>query len=177
MRNLHRTILLLFLIVPMMSCNNSNTLSIDVFETSESGNKLTQVTEFPQTTSVVSININPDETYQEITGFGGSFTQASAYLLNQLSTENREKIIEAYFGETGARYSLTRTHINSSDFSTNNYSYAPMQNDMSLEYFSIEEDMDDIIPMIKDAMAVSKDGFNIISSPWTAPPWMKDNKD
>ena len=23
---------------------------------------------------------------------------------------------------------------------------------------------------------VSKDGFKIISSPWTAPPWMKDNK-
>jgi glucosylceramidase len=31
--------------------------------------------------------------------------------------------------------------------------------------------------MIKDAMAVSKDGFKIISSPWTAPPWMKDNRD
>ena len=29
--------------------------------------------------------------------------------------------------------------------------------------------------MIKDAMAISKEGFNIISSPWTAPPWMKDN--
>jgi glucosylceramidase len=37
--------------------------------------------------------------------------------------------------------------------------------------------MDDIIPMIKDAMAISEDGFKIISSPWTAPPWMKDNKD
>jgi glucosylceramidase len=26
-------------------------------------------------------------------------------------------------------------------------------------------------------MAKSKDGFRIIASPWTAPPWMKDNKD
>ncbi|MEL7122809.1 MAG: glycoside hydrolase family 30 protein, partial [Bacteroidota bacterium] len=41
--------------------------------------------------------------------------------------------------------------------------------------FSIEEDRDDIIQMIKEAMAVSNDGFKIISSPWTAPPWMKDN--
>ncbi len=47
----------------------------------------------------------------------------------------------------------------------------------NLEHFSIEEDRDDLIPMIKDAMAVSKDGFKILSSPWTAPPWMKDNKD
>ena len=31
--------------------------------------------------------------------------------------------------------------------------------------------------MIKEAMAISKDGFKIISSPWTAPPWMKDNND
>jgi glucosylceramidase len=31
--------------------------------------------------------------------------------------------------------------------------------------------------MIKDAQVVSKEGFKIISSPWTAPPWMKDNND
>ena len=29
--------------------------------------------------------------------------------------------------------------------------------------------------MIKDAMKVSKDGFKILASPWTAAPWMKDN--
>ncbi|MCH8496673.1 MAG: glycosyl hydrolase family 30, partial [Balneolales bacterium] len=69
------------------------------------------------------------------------------------------------------------THMNSSDFSLGNYSYAPVEGDTELEHFSVEEDMDDLIPMIKDAMAVSKDGFKIISSPWTAPPWMKDNND
>ena len=47
---------------------------------------------------------------------------------------------------------------------------------MELKDFTIEEDMDDIIPMIKEAMEISTDGFKIISSPWTAPPWMKDNK-
>ena len=45
----------------------------------------------------------------------------------------------------------------------------------SLRTFSVKEDMDDLIPMIKDAMVISSDGFKIISSPWTAPPWMKDN--
>ena len=49
--------------------------------------------------------------------------------------------------------------------------------EIKIKNFSIEEDKDDLIPMIKDAMAISKDGFKIISSPWTAPPWMKDNKD
>lgn len=44
-----------------------------------------------------------------------------------------------------------------------------------MKNFSIHEDKDDIIPMIKDAMTFSKEGFKIVSSPWTAPPWMKDN--
>jgi len=92
-----------------------------------------------------------------------------------MSAESRAKIIEAYFGETGARYSLTRTHMNSCDFSLGNYSYAPVPDDVNLEHFSIEEDLDDLIPMIRDAMSVSKDGFKLIASPWTAPPWMKDN--
>jgi glucosylceramidase len=156
---------------------NHENLEAEIFETSESGNKLSKLTDFPATEKRVEISVLPAEKFQTITGFGGSFTEASAYLLNQLSQENRNKIIEAYFGESGAKYSLTRTHMNSSDFSLGNYSYAPVEGDIKLEHFSIEEDMDDIIPMIKDAMAISKDGFKIISSPWTAPPWMKDNKD
>ena len=147
---------------------------IEVYETSENGNQLERITEFTKDDLIsVDININPEEHFQTITGFGGSFTESSAYLLNQLSKENRAKIIEAYFGESGSRYSLTRTHINSCDFSLNNYSYAPIENDMALEHFSIQEDQEDIIPFIKDAMAASKDGFKIISSPWTAPPWTR----
>ena len=155
-----------------INCSNQNTMNLEVYETSEAGNQLTELTEFTTTDEVVEITLNPDEKFQKITGFGGSFTESSAYLLNQLSDENRKKIIEAYFGESGAKYSLTRTHINSSDFSLGNYSYAPVPGDVDLENFSIEEDMDDIIPMIKDAMAVSEDGFKIISSPWTAPIWI-----
>lgn len=155
----------------------TESLNFEVFETSESGNKLTPITEFVELDEYIKVVINPEEEFQTMTGIGGSFTESSAYLLNQLSQENRDRILEAYFGESGAKYSLTRTHMNSSDFSLGNYSYAEVENDMELEHFSIEEDMDDIIPMIKDAMKISEDGFKIISSPWTAPPWMKDNKD
>ena len=161
----------------MMSCNQkSNELQVEVFETSASGNKMTKITEFLSHENGDTIKLFPDETYQKITGFGGSFTESSAYLLNKLSKANRTKILEAYFGESGARYSLTRTHISSCDFSLSNYTYAPIEDDLLLDNFSIEEDRDDLIPMIKEAMAISKDGFNIIASPWTAPPWMKDNK-
>ena len=125
---------------------------------------------------MVKVVLEPHIKKQTVTGFGGSFTEATAYLLNQLSKKNRDLIIEAYFGESGAKYSLTRTHMNSCDFSLSQYSYAPVEDDKELKHFSIEEDRGDIIPMIKDAMAVSKDGFKILTSPWTASPWMKDNK-
>ncbi|MEQ8713323.1 MAG: hypothetical protein RIC80_09915, partial [Cyclobacteriaceae bacterium] len=149
-------------------------LQVEVYETSAAGSKLQKIDQFSGEGNHSSIRLDPSTKYQEITGFGGSFTEASAYLLNQLGTENRQKILDAYFGEDGANYSLTRTHINSCDFSLSQYAYAE-EGDTELENFSIAPDMDDIIPMIKDAQQVSKDGFKIISSPWTAPPWMKDN--
>lgn len=167
------------LMIFIMSCNKETTdLQVEVYETSASGNKLTKVEQFldPNENDLVNIKLFPEKLRQTITGFGGSFTESSAYLLNKLSKNNRNKILEAYFGEDGARYSLTRTHISSCDFSLTNYTYAPVEGDTKLEHFSIKEDEDDIIPMIKDAMKISKEGFNIIASPWTAPPWMKDNK-
>ncbi len=168
----------IFLTFLMLSCNEKQEpLAVEVYETSASGNKLTRIPEFSTGDNAVQIKVIPEKKFQAITGFGGSFTEASASLLNRLGKENREKVLNAYFGEEGAAYSLTRTHMNSCDFALSNYSYAPVKGDTELKSFSIDEDRDDIIPMIKEAMKLSKDGFKIISSPWTAPPWMKDNND
>ena len=159
----------------LMAYNSEKKLEVAVYQTSASGDQLTTKTEFNPSDSASSIKILPEQKFQTITGFGGSFTQSSAHLLNGLSKEKRKEVIDAYFSDEGARYSLTRTHMNSCDFSTEQYFYAPVADDMNLDSFSIEHDRGDIIPFIKEAMAVSSDGFNIISSPWTAPPWMKDN--
>lgn len=154
----------------------SKELSLEVYETSAAGNQLKKIEVFSENEPKTTIQLNPEKTFQTITGFGGSFTEASAYLLNKMSSENRTKILQAYFGKDGARYSLTRTHMNSCDFSLDHYSYAPTP-DKKLKDFSIQEDEDDLIPMIKEAMTISDEGFKIIASPWTAPPWMKDNQD
>ena len=174
----HKIHFLILFSIAIMGCKETNnSLDVEVYETSAAGNKLKALDAFEPQQGAIQITLNPEEQFQTITGFGGSFTEASAYLLNKLSKENREKVIEAYFGSTGAKYSLTRTHMNSCDFSLSNYSYAPEAGDIALAKFSIDEDRDDIIPMIKEAMAVSEEGFKIIASPWTAPPWMKDNND
>lgn len=149
--------------------------NITVYETSESGHQLTEISSFSTSTQPSSLLINQNKRLQTISGFGGAFTEASASLLNQLGGENREKILRAYFAKEGANYSLARTHMNSCDFSLSNYSYTPVENDINLEHFSVEEDKDDLIPMIKEAMAISEDGFRLFASPWTAAPWMKDN--
>ena len=170
-------ILFTLLLITMINCKGiNNAIELEVYETSESGNALKKIDQFSSTENKVLININPEKKFQTITGFGGSFTEASAHLLTKISKVNREKILNAYFSENGANYSLTRTTIASCDFSLKNYTYAKVENDLALEHFTIEDDKADIIPMILDAKAISKEGFNIIASPWSCPPWMKDNK-
>ncbi|MBT8310389.1 MAG: hypothetical protein HKO72_11770 [Flavobacteriaceae bacterium] len=107
----------------IMGCEKKQSdLQVEVYETSASGNKIEKLTEFQANDESIALNILPEQEFQTITGFGGAFTESSAYLLNKLSKENRKRIIDAYFSKDGANYSLTRTHMNSCDFSVSNYS-------------------------------------------------------
>jgi glucosylceramidase len=154
-----------------------NMFTVTIYETSAQGNSLTQIDTIAPIREAIPVNIFPNEQFQKILGFGGSFTEASAYVLHTLSKKNKDSILQAYFSSSGSQYSLTRTHINSCDFSLSNYSYTPISGDKELKYFSIEKDKDKdgLIPMIQQAQSISKEGFLLIASPWTAPPWMKDN--
>ena len=76
----------------MLNCTNKNeTLNVEVYETSASGKNLEKVLEFPSVETTNTITLNPEKTFQTITGFGGAFTESSAYLLNRLSKKNRNK--------------------------------------------------------------------------------------
>jgi glucosylceramidase len=170
-------LLIITMALSLNSCVSTKEMKVQVYETSANGNSLKEITDFSQNPNPITITLNPEEKFQTITGFGGAFTESSAYLVNKLSEANRKKIMNAYFGADGANYSLTRAHINSCDFSLKHYAYAMVDGDKNLEHFSIEEDKNNnLIPMILQAKAISKDGFKIIASPWTSPPWMKDNK-
>ncbi len=172
--------LLLFIVFyptnPMFS-EGAHTYSVKIYETSASGHALTEIPQGDGTHQAISIRLNVRKKYQDILGFGGSFTEASAHLLQSMSNKQREKILHAYFSDEGARYSLTRTHINSCDFSLGHYAYDMIPGDTTLQHFSIEKDKQDIFPMIHAAQKISTNGFRLIASPWTAPPWMKDNND
>jgi glucosylceramidase len=135
--------LLLLLICTITLINNkmeAQKLVVDIYETSANGNSLKKINPLSKSKSPISITVKPEEKFQTITGFGGSFTQSTAFLLNKLSNTNRNKIIEAYFSKKGANYSLTRTHINSCDFSTHQYAYNSTAGDTALSQFDISED-------------------------------------
>ena len=120
------------------------------------------------------INIIPDVEYQIIEGFGGAFTEAAAITLQRLGKENQNKILKLYFDDkNGAGYNMGRIHMNSCDFSLENYSCVE-ENDESLMSFNIERDKKFVIPMIKEAMKYGD--IDIMVSPWSPPAYMKTNK-
>ncbi|MDO4331410.1 MAG: glycoside hydrolase family 30 protein [Eubacteriales bacterium] len=120
-------------------------------------------------------NIYDEVRYQEILGFGGAMTQASAVNLMKMSAAGQEAVMKGYFDrEEGIGYSLCRTTINSCDFSTEFYTCDDTENDWELKDFSLEHDRQDVIPMIKKALSINQE-LKLFASPWSPPGWMKTN--
>ncbi len=159
-------------------------LSAEIFETSKAGNKLKLIDE-PEIVEgeasggiIIKIDPSSENQRQVVEGFGASLTESSATVLNKISPAKRSEVIKNFFSPEGNHYSISRTHIASCDFSKGDYSYVdPWTADPTLSTFSLDEDRDDLMPLIKDALAASGGALKIMASPWTAPPWMKDNNE
>ncbi len=155
------------------------TFSARIFQTSQAGDRLTDkgalVLDGEAHPAAFALRLEPEQTFQTILGFGGAFTEASAEVLSRLAPEKRQEIVSAYFGRSGAWYSLNRVHLGSCDFSVHSYSYAERE-DPSLGSFSLEEDERLLIPLIRQALDAEEARFKLFGSPWTAPPWMKENR-
>nr|XP_054756326.1 lysosomal acid glucosylceramidase-like [Lytechinus pictus] len=124
----------------------------------------------------ITITIDRSDKYQTILGFGGSFTDAAALNLYNLSSGMQDTLLRAYFSTDGIEYTFGRVPIASCDFSTREYSYAEIPEDFNLDYFQLApEDTDFKIPMIKRASAMSYRPIKLIGSAWSAPGWMKTN--
>ena len=121
------------------------------------------------------VTVHSDRPRQTVLGIGSSLTQATAAALSTLPDAERRRVLAMAFGPDGAAFSMARTHIASCDFSTSSYTYAP-EPDPTLAGFSLEADRQNgHLALLRDAHAVAGADFRLIASPWTAPPWMKDN--
>ncbi|MFY0687142.1 MAG: glycoside hydrolase family 30 protein [Cyclobacteriaceae bacterium] len=122
----------------------------------------------------LSIFVNPDVTFQNFVGIGGAITDASAEVFAKLSPEKQEELLNAYYSEEGIGYSLLRTTIHSSDFSSGSYTYVK-EGDKELTTFSIEHDQEFRLPMIKRAIERAGGSLMTYVSPWSPPSFMKSN--
>ncbi len=62
--------------------------------------------------------------------------EASGKIFQTLTSNQQAEFLEAYFGASGNRYTLGRTHINSCDFSVGSYSFDDVDGDLNLTCFS-----------------------------------------
>lgn len=134
----------------------------------------------PTTSVPHSISIDLDIKYQTLQGFGGAFTDSTAWLYNQLSEDKKQEVMSAYFGENGHKYTFCRLQIGSSDFAVSHYNYNNLTGDYHMENFTIDHDREYIIPMIQDALETAstriKDkSIKFVSTPWSPPAWLKRN--
>jgi len=65
--------------------------------------------------------------------------------------------------------------VGANDFSRDWYSYDEMPEDFALEHFNISNDLETLIPFIKDALKYQPE-LKLWASPWSPPTWMKYNK-
>ncbi|WP_303310959.1 glycoside hydrolase family 30 beta sandwich domain-containing protein [Hymenobacter sp. BT730] len=126
-----------------------------------------------------TIRVDTTQTYQSIDGFGYTLTGGSATLINQLGAAGRAALLKELFATdaTNIGTSYLRISIGASDLSDHVFTYDDVpagETDVALAKFSLEPEKKDLIPVLKEILAISPE-LKILGSPWSAPAWMKDN--
>ena len=126
-------------------------------------------------TYATTIDVDENNTYQTMDGFGAAVTGSSAYLINQkMDGTQRTQLMNDLFSTNGIGISFLRHTIGGSDFSLSSYSYddTPLnQMDYNLTNFSIDKDKTDVIPVLKSALSINNN-IKVLGTPWTAPVWI-----
>ncbi len=112
---------------------------------------------------------------QTIKGFGTCFSELSHRALSKLSPEDYDALMTELFAPGGGmEFTICRMPVGSSDFALKYYSFNDTPGDLAMEHFSIGNDKERLIPLIKDALAKNP-SLKIWGSPWCPPSWMKVN--
>lgn len=138
-----------------------------------------RVTEARADSELPIIEVNSNNTYQTIDGFGYSLTGGSALHINNMSDSARQELLQELFGrgegEIGVSY--LRVSIGSSDLDPYTFSYndlQPGETDEDMSEFSLDPDREYLIPVLEEILTINPE-LKIMGSPWSAPTWMKTN--
>jgi glucosylceramidase len=174
--------LLLFILMIALTVSGFGQ-SVSVYQTtSDLNQKLQQKTALTFSgsgTGSQTITVDDTKTYQQIDGFGASFTDSSAWLVyTKLTDAQRSDAMQKLFSrDNGIALSFIRQPMGASDLALNFYTYDDMpagQTDPTLANFSIDHDKAYIIPVLKDALALNPN-LKMMANPWSPPAWMKTN--
>nr|WP_258049101.1 glycoside hydrolase family 30 beta sandwich domain-containing protein [Hymenobacter sp. NBH84] len=127
-----------------------------------------------------TIEVDDSQKFQTIDGFGYCLTGGSATLLHQMGQAERTALLKELFapdaaGSIGVSY--LRVSIGASDLDPVVFSYDDVpegQTDPQLAKFSLAPDRRDLIPVLKEILAINP-SIKILGSPWSPPTWMKTN--
>ena len=119
--------------------------------------------------------VDANKQFQTFIGIGGALTDAAAETFAKLPKAAQAEFLTAYYdAQKGIGYTFGRTTINSSDFSSDTYTYVA-DNDTALSTFSLAHDMKYRIPFIKQVLDRVGNNMLLFVSPWSPPAWLKDN--
>jgi len=127
------------------------------------------------------ILINDTKIYQTIDGFGYTLTGGSALHLHNMGKANRAALLKELF-DTDANnigVSYLRISVGASDLDEKVFSYNDLpagETDVEISKFDLGYDKLYLIPVLKEILAINPK-IMILGSPWSAPVWMKTNKD
>jgi len=129
--------------------------------------------------TALDLTIDPDAqagaAARTIQGFGACFNELGWIALKALPERDRHAVLRELFHPTeGARFSFCRMPIGANDFSVGPYSYDETDGDFELNHFSIDHDLETLVPFIHAAQRFQP-GLRLWASPWTPPSWMKRN--
>jgi glucosylceramidase len=125
------------------------------------------------------IDVDSTTVFQTIDGFGYTLTGGSAYVIDQMSAGNKSNLLHELFATDSASLGISylRLSIGASDLNASVFSYDDMpsgQSDSNLVHFSLDPDRSDLIPLLKQILAINPT-IKILATPWSPPVWMKDN--
>lgn len=125
------------------------------------------------------IDVDSTQQYQSIDGFGYTLTGGSAYVINRMNATDKSNLLKELFStqENAISVSYLRLSIGASDLSASVFTYDDMpagQTDVNLDQFSLNPDKTDLIPLLKEIIAINP-SIKFLGSPWSPPVWMKDN--
>jgi glucosylceramidase len=156
--------------------------SIDIWTTASDRSLLLSksTAPFSDQAGEVIIDVDTATQYQPIDGFGFALTGGSAMLLNQkLSGVKKDSVLQELFSsDQGIGISYLRISVGASDLDDHVFSYDDLpsgQTDPDLKNFSLSNDQTNLIPILKEIIAINP-SIKIMASPWSAPFWMKDNQ-